>query len=71
MFSHVGNDLLAQLGSRVEHCHDDSAKLQPLIRAGIEHLLDEPHNFHQSFQREIFALDGSQQLACSSKRVAH
>jgi hypothetical protein len=33
MFSHVGNDLLTQLGSRVEHCHYDSAKLQSLVRA--------------------------------------
>jgi len=34
-------------------------------------LLDEPHNFHQSFKREIFALDRSQQFVRSGERVTH
>jgi len=34
-------------------------------------LLDEPHSFHQSFQRKIFALDRSQQLVRGCERVTH
>jgi len=71
MFSHVGNYLLAKVRPRIEHRHYDPAELETLIRARIEHLLDEPHNFHQSFKRKIFALNRSQQLVRGSERVTH
>jgi len=34
-------------------------------------LLDKPHNFHQSFQREIFALNRSEQLVRRRERITH
>jgi len=34
-------------------------------------LLDEPHNFHQSLKREIFALNRRQQLVRGGERVTH
>jgi len=34
-------------------------------------LLDDPHNFYQSFQGEILALDWSQQFIGGGQRVAH
>jgi len=71
MFSHICNYLLAKVGPRIEHRHDDPAELKALVRARIEYLLDEPHNFYQSFKREIFALNRSQQLVRGSERVAH
>src|SRR5262249_29828655 len=52
-------DLPAKVCPAVEHCHDDTAELETLVRAGIVHLLDQPHDFYQSFQREILALDWS------------
>jgi len=33
MFSHIGNYLLAEVGARVEHCHNDPAQLKTLVRA--------------------------------------
>jgi len=33
MFSHVGNYLLAKVGPRIEHSHNDSAQLKALVRA--------------------------------------
>jgi hypothetical protein len=33
MFSHIGNDLLAKIGPRIEHRHDDAAQLETLVRA--------------------------------------
>jgi len=33
MFSHVGNYLLAKLGPRIEHCHNDPAQLETVVRA--------------------------------------
>jgi len=33
MLAHVGNYLLAKIGSSVEHRHNDAAQLQPLVRA--------------------------------------
>jgi hypothetical protein len=32
MFSHVGNHLLAKIGSGVEHRHDDPAQLETFVR---------------------------------------
>jgi len=59
MLAYLRHDLLAKIRPTVEHCHDDAAELEALIRAGIAHLLDQPHDFYQSFQREILALDWS------------
>ena len=33
MFSHVGNDLLAQVRPRIEHRHNNPAQLETLVRA--------------------------------------
>jgi len=33
MFSHVGNYLLAKVGPRIEHRHNDPAQLETLVRA--------------------------------------
>jgi hypothetical protein len=33
MFSHVGNDLLAKLGPRIEHRHNNPAQLKTIVRA--------------------------------------
>src|SRR5262245_18765472 len=71
MFSELCNNLLAKIGPRIEHRHNDPAQLETLVRPGIEYLLDEAHNFDQSFQREVFALDRSQQLVSGGERVTH
>src|SRR4029453_8082624 len=42
MLPHVGNDLLAKVGARVEHRHDDPAQFETLVRPSIQNLLDEP-----------------------------
>src|SRR5262249_46526049 len=59
MLAHVRHDLPAKVCSAVEHGHDDTDELETLVCAGIVHLLDQPHDFYQSFQREILALDWS------------
>jgi len=33
MFSHIGNYLLAKLGTRIEHRHNDPRQLETLVRA--------------------------------------
>jgi len=71
MLAHVSDDLLAEVCSGIEHCHDDASQLEPLVRARTEYLLDYPHDFNQSFQREIFALDRRQQFVSGGKRIAH
>src|SRR5438876_10856508 len=71
MLAHLCHDLLAEIGPTVEHGHDDAAELEALVRPRITHLLDQPNNFHQAFQREILALYRSQQFVGGGKRIAH
>jgi len=33
MFSHVSNDLLAKLGPRIEHRHNNPAQFEAIVRA--------------------------------------
>src|ERR1700730_18776790 len=70
MLPHVGDHLLTKVCPSVKHRHDDSGQLKTLVRARINYLLDQPHNFHQAFQREILALDWSQQFIRGGKRIA-
>src|SRR5260370_40715139 len=53
MLAHLRHNLLAKICSSVEHRHDDTANFEMLVGAGAAHLLDQPHDFYQSFQREI------------------
>jgi len=40
MLAHLRHYLCAEVGSAVEHCHNDTANLEPLVCAGIAHLFD-------------------------------
>ena len=40
MLTYVLNYLLAKIGPSIEHCHDDPAQLQPLVRARVEYLFN-------------------------------
>src|SRR6266487_1852203 len=71
MLAHLRHDLLAKICSRIEHRHDDTANFETLVRPGVTHLLDQPHDFYQSFQREILALYRRQQFIGGGERVAH
>jgi len=71
MLAHLRHDLLAKICSSVEHRHDNTANFEMLVRSGVAHLLDQPHNFYQSFQREILALDRSQQFIGGGERITH
>jgi hypothetical protein len=46
ILAHLRPDLLAKICPTVEHCHDDAAELEAFVRAGIVHLLDQPHDFY-------------------------
>ena len=71
MLAHFGHHLCAESGPAVEHRHDDPTQLEPSVRAGIAHLLNEPHNFHQTFQRKILTLYRRQQFIGGCERIAH
>jgi len=46
MLPNICHDLRTKICATVEHCHDDAAHLETLVRARIAHLLDQPDNFH-------------------------
>src|ERR1700730_5750316 len=71
MLAHLRHNLPAKICSSVEHRHDNTVNFEMLVRPGVAHLLDHPHDFHQSFQREILALYRRQQFIGGGKRVAH
>src|SRR5439155_1077793 len=71
MLTNICHDLRTKVCATVEHCHDDAADLETLVRARIAHLLDQPDNFHQTFERKILALYGGQEFIGSGKRIAH
>src|SRR5438270_99152 len=49
----------------------DHADLDVIVRARIAHLVAHADNFDQPFEREIFALDWSQDFVGRSERVGH
>src|SRR5207245_11366582 len=71
MLPHFVYDLFAQIRPTVEHGHDNAADLDLIVRARIAHLLDHAHDFDQTFERKILALDRRQDLVSSGKRVGH
>jgi len=71
MLAHVRHHLCAEVGSTVEHCHNDTTNLKPVVRAGIAHLLDQPNNFHQTLEREILTLNRRQKFIGGGEGVAH
>ena len=71
MRANLSHNLRAQLCPAVEHRHDNAADFNLLVRARVAHLLDHAHNFHQSFEREIFALNRSQNLIRGGERIGH
>src|SRR6185312_2212441 len=71
MLAHLGYNLLTKICPAVVHGHDNTAELQPLVRARIAHLLDQSDNLYQPFQREILTLYWGQKLIGGGKRVAH
>jgi len=71
VLAYLRYNLLAKIRPTVEHCHDDAAHLETLVRARIAHLLDQSNNFYQTFEREILALYWSQKFVSGGERVAH
>jgi len=71
MLAHVRHHLCAEVGSTVEHRHNDTTNLKPVVRAGIAHLLDQPNNFHQALEREILTLNRRQKFIGGGEGVAH
>src|SRR5207253_6534104 len=71
MLSHLRDDLCTYFGAAVEHRHDDAANFDLRVGARIAHLLNDPHNFYQAFERKIFALNRSENFIRGSKRVGH
>ena len=71
MLANICHNLRTKIRPTVEHCHDDAANLEALVRARVAHLLDQPDNFHQTFERKILALYGGQEFIGSGKRIAH
>src|SRR5207249_12049615 len=71
MLAHVRHHLCAEVGSTVEHCHNNTTNLKPVVRAGIAHLLDQPNNFHQALEREILTLDRRQKFIGGGECIAH
>ena len=41
MIAHLADDLLPEIGTLVEHRHEDTAKLEALVNAGIAKLIDD------------------------------
>jgi len=71
MLPHFVYDLFAQIRPTVEHGHDNAADLDLIVRARIAHLLNHAHNFDQTFERKILALDRRQYLVGRGQRVGH
>ncbi len=71
MLTHLRNHLCAQICAAVEHRHENTADLDIRICSGIAHLLDHAHNFDQTFQREVFALNRGQNFIGRCECVAH
>ena len=71
MLSHLSDDLRAYFRAAVEHRHNDSADFDLRVGARIAHLLNDPHNFDQAFERKVFALNRSENFIRGSKRVGH
>src|SRR6266853_106011 len=71
MLTNICHNLRTKICATVEHCHDDAADLETLVRARIAHLLDQTDNFHQTFEREILALYWGQEFVGSGERIAH
>src|SRR5260370_897640 len=67
MLPHFVHHLLAQIRPTVEHSHDNAADLDLIVRARITHLLDHAHDFDQTFERKILALDRRQDFALRSE----
>ena len=64
----LGDDLLGELGPRIEHRHDDAGQAQP----GVHVLLDEPdvaEQLAQPLQRVVLALDRHEELLGGGERV--
>src|SRR5437870_13191516 len=71
MLSHFSDDLRAYPRAAVEHRHNDSANFDLWVGARIAHLLNDPHNFDQAFERKVFALNWSENFVGGRKRVGH
>src|SRR5437870_1049639 len=71
MLAHLRHYLCAEVGSTVEHRHNDTANLEPMVRARIAHLFDYSNNFHQTLEREILTLDRRQKFVGRGEGVGH
>src|SRR4029450_1798058 len=71
MFAPLRHDLFTKVCPTVEHGHDNATELESRVGARIAHLLNQPDNFHQTFESEILALYRSQEFIRRSQRIAH
>ena len=64
-------DLLAEPGPGVVHGENDSKDGERGVEASLFDSLNEIKNFAYSFEGEVFALDGHENLFCSDKGACH
>src|SRR4051794_17455394 len=51
--ANIGDHLRAQVRAAVEHGHDNATDLEPVVRAGVADLFDDPDYLYQALQREV------------------
>ena len=71
MATEVFADLLAEPGPGVVHGENDSKDGERGVEASLFDSLNEIKNFAYSFEGEVFALDGHENLFCSDKGAGH
>src|SRR4051794_12960601 len=71
MFTNVGHDLAAQIRATIEHGHENSADLYPVVSPRIANLFDDANDFHKAFEGEIFTLNWRKNLVRGGERVRH
>src|SRR5205823_13757072 len=71
MLSHFSDNLRAYFCAAIEHRHNNAADFDLRVGARIAHLLNDPHNFDQAFERKILALNRSENFIGGRKRVGH
>ena len=67
----VFTDLLAEAGPGVVHGQNNAEDGEGWVEASLFDSLNEIKNFAYSFEGEVFALDGHENLFCSDKGACH
>ncbi len=67
---HLGDDGLREIVPH-EHCQEDPGDTEPWIGFTFRDLRDDTVDFRESFEGEVFALDGDEEFVGSGEGVGH